>query len=95
MAILAADMTVTDVERGAWRKALTANVPPEPPKPIAKMVPIAEAKRLLGVSRQTLAKYCRNGLLVPVKTSGGQRSRGYTEASVRSLLEHSGNCGEV
>ena len=87
MAIFSADMTMTDADRGAWRKALTANVPPEPPKPITKMVPIAEAKRLLGVSRQTLANYCRNGILVPVKTCGGKRSRGYTEASVRALLE--------
>ena len=85
-ALLAADSTATEDEKARIVAAIEGK-PFEASKPLAEIVRNEEAKRLLGVSRQTLAHYRRNGLLVPVLTCGGGRSRGFTRESVAALLE--------
>ena len=86
-AILGADPTLSDETKENWRKAIADGNPPRAEAPIPRMVSHAEAGKLLGVTRQTLGRYVRSGLLARVKTCGGGRSRGYTLESVHALLE--------
>lgn len=86
-AIVGADPTLPDETKESWRKAIAAGEAPRAEATIPRMVSHAEAKKLLGVSRQTLGRYARSGLLTRVKTCGGGRSRGYSFESVRALLE--------
>lgn len=86
-AILGADPTIPDETKETWRKAIAADTPPSADAPVPRMVSHAEAGKLLGVTRQTLGRYVRSGLLARVKTCGGGRSRGYTLESVHALLE--------
>ena len=86
-AILETDPSLTDETRDAWRKAMRNGEPPRTDTPLLRVVDNDEAKELLGVSKQTLYRYARNGLLVRVKSSGGKRSRGYSMESVQALLD--------
>ena len=81
------DPTLDDETRENWRKAITAGEAPRAEATIPRMVSHAEAGKLLGVTRQTLGRYVRAGLLTRVKTCGGGRSRGYTLESIQRLLE--------
>ena len=86
VALLAADPTATEDEKARIAAAIEGK-PLEASSPLAGVVTMKEAKRLFQVSRQTLANYRRNGLLVPVLTCGGGRSRGFTRDSVAALLD--------
>lgn len=85
-AILETDPTLTDEIRAAWIKAMRNGEPPAADRLPLRVVTNDEAAGLLGVTKQTLFRYARNGLLVRVKSSAGKRSRGYTFASVQALL---------
>lgn len=85
-AILGADPSLSDEAKTAWKRAIATDSPPVPDAPMSPIVRMEEASKLLGVTRQTLCRYARNGFLVRVKTSGGARSRGFTRDSVRALL---------
>lgn len=56
--------------------------------PIDRVLPRKSVSVILGVSPRTVTAYAKRGLLKAVKNGpGGVRSCGYSEASVRALVE--------
>jgi hypothetical protein len=90
IALLGADATITAQEMDAWTRAIRSGTPNAAAPQLRPVVTVTEAMRLLGVTRQTVSRYARNGLLVRVKSCGGERSRGYTGESVSALLAGKG-----
>ncbi len=83
-AMMAADATITKEQADAAFRALSGK--PDP-APVGRILKTTEAARLCGVTTKTLRAWTRAGLLVPVYGSGTKQRVGYTEASVRAMVE--------
>ncbi len=83
-ATMAADGTITKEQTDGVFRILHGTVNPAP---VGRMLKTTEAARLCGVTTKTLRAWTRAGLLVPVYGSGTKQRIGYTEASVRALVE--------
>lgn len=91
-AILGTDPTITNEEKQAWGRMIArgnplAEVEAVAPSPIPRIVSAREVSRLAGMTVQSVRRYARRGILRRVIGAGMQRGRGYTEESVRALLE--------
>ena len=91
-AILGADPTITNEEKQAWGRMIArgnplAEVSAVAAEPLPRLVSAAEVVKLTGLTVQSVRRYARRGILRRVIGAGMQRGRGYTEASVRALLE--------
>ena len=83
-AILAADPTVS---RPAATRALSILDGADAPHPMGRILRTTEAARLCGVTTKTLRAWSKAGVLVPVYAGQNKLRTGYTEASVRAVLE--------
>lgn len=90
-AVLKGDATIPESEQSAWARLLAKGAPVSAascaPDPLPRLIPIKEVQALTGLTEQAIRRYARQGALERVLPPGGQRARGYTEASVRSFLE--------
>ena len=87
-AILAADSTVPPSLAAAALKLLAGNEPEAAPLP--RLIRTSEAARLFGVTPKALRDWGDKGVLEPVYAGQTACRIGYTEASVKALLEGRG-----
>lgn len=83
-ATLAADESITREQADAALRALHGKVDPEP---VGRILKTTEAARLCSVTTKTLRAWTKAGLLVAVYGSGAKQRVGYTEASVKAMVE--------
>lgn len=83
-ATLAADDSITREQADAALRALHGKADPEP---VGRILKTTEAARLCGVTTKTLRSWTKAGLLVPVYGSGMKQRVGYTETSVKAMVE--------
>jgi len=90
-ASLAADSTITPIQRTRLLRVLRTAEDPEPPKPIAPTVPRVlqrrEAAARLGRSLRFVDKLAAGGTLRKVKLPGRQRAIGFRESDVDALID--------
>lgn len=83
-ATLAADDTITKEQADTALRVLHGKADPEP---VGRILKTTEAARLCSVTTKTLRTWTKAGLLVPVYGSGTKQRIGYTEASVKTMVE--------
>ncbi|MBQ7252149.1 MAG: helix-turn-helix domain-containing protein [Kiritimatiellae bacterium] len=91
-ALLAADGSIP---KETQTRALALLGGAEVPRPLGRVIRYAEAARLLGVTRKTLREWAKAGALEGVYRAGSNVRAGFTEASVRALVEGRGNRAEA
>ena len=89
-AILAADSTIDPELATAAMKLLSGKTEKE--APLGRVVKSREAAKRCGVTTQTLRDWARAGIIKPVYAGRNVQRLGYTEESIRALLE--GRAGE-
>jgi hypothetical protein len=78
-AVLKSDETLQSDDRE--RIILYVMAPGQPVEP--RIISVAETcKRLGGLNRQTIYRYCRAGILQAARLPGRERARGITESSI-------------
>ncbi len=85
-AAFATDTTITKAQRSSALAVLEGKAPATEPMP--RIYAPKEAAKLFGVTPKACRDWARKGLLASVRLGPkGRRGIGYTERSVRSLLE--------
>ncbi len=83
-AILAADASIT---KETAQRALSILAGNEVSRPVGRVLRTTEVAKLCGVTTKTLRLWAANGILVPVFGPGRKLRTGYTEESVRAIIE--------
>lgn len=83
-AIIAADASIP---KEAAQRALSILAGNEAPRPVGRVLRTTEVAKLCGVTTKTLRLWAANGILVPVFGPGRKLRTGYTEESVRAIIE--------
>ena len=83
-AILAADASIP---KEAAQRALSILAGNEAPRPVGRVLRTTEVAKLFNVTTKTLRLWAENGILVPVFGPGRKLRTGYTEESVRAVIE--------
>ena len=83
-ALIVADGTIA---KEAANRALAILEGASESKPVGRILKTMEAARRLGVTTKTLRDWSKSGALKPVYVPGRKLRSGYTEESVRALVE--------
>jgi len=92
-AVLRCDPSITEGQRRAALDALTGQTAAAiaDRAPIDRVLKRETVAEILGVSRRTVSEYARRGLIKSVRNGEhGKRANGFSERSVRELLESRG-----